>query len=64
MVQNLFKVVNEISKDLNISIVVEGVEKQWQLDILMLYESCNFSIQGYYYSKPLEIHNLKNFKVK
>lgn len=64
VVQNLFKVVNEISKDLNISIVVEGVEKQWQLDILMLYESCNFSIQGYYYSKPLEIHNLKNFKVK
>lgn len=63
-VQNLFKVVNEISKDLKISIVVEGVEKQLQLDILMLYESCNFSIQGYYYSKPLEIHKLKNFKVK
>ena len=63
-VQTLFKVVNEISKDLKISIVVEGVEKQWQLDILMLYESCNFSIQGYYYSKPLEIHKLKNFKVK
>lgn len=63
-VQNLFKVVNEISKELNINIVVEGVEKQWQLDILMLYETCNFSIQGYYYSKPLELNNLKNFKVK
>lgn len=63
VVKNIFKVVNEIGTELKITIVVEGVEQQWQKDILLIHSTCPFSIQGYYYSKPLEIHDLRNFKV-
>lgn len=61
VVKSLFKVVNDISKELNINVVVEGVEEQWQLDILLNYSTCPIYIQGYYFSRPLEVHQLKDF---
>lgn len=61
VVKSLFKVVNDISKELNINVVVEGVEEQWQMDVLLNYSTCPLYIQGYYFSRPLEVHQLKDF---
>ena len=35
-------------------VIVEGVEERWQVEILRKY-GCDM-IQGYYYSKPIEIN--------
>ncbi|MGL4800248.1 MAG: EAL domain-containing protein [Cellulosilyticaceae bacterium] len=59
VVQNLLKVINELSKALNIHIVIEGVEEDWQKEMIKSYDSETFYIQGYYYSKPLTIEELR-----
>lgn len=61
IVKNLFKVVNDISRELKITVVVEGVEEQWQVEELLNNSDFPLYIQGYYFSKPLEIHELKDF---
>lgn len=61
VVKNIFRVVNDISRELNITVVVEGVEEQWQVEELLNNSDFHLYIQGYYFSKPLEIHQLKDF---
>lgn len=49
-------------KALKYQIIVEGVERESQLNIL---KSLNISfVQGYYYSKPLELEDFKDFVLK
>lgn len=45
------------------NIVIEGVEEKSQVDFIKDTSSSKFYIQGYFYSKPLEIDDLKNFKL-
>ena len=48
--------------DLNKTIVIEGVEQQWQYERLLEFEA-DF-IQGYYFSGPLEADEAIDFEVK
>lgn len=45
------------------NIVIEGVEEQYQVDFIKDTSSNKFYVQGYLYSKPLELDDLKNFKL-
>lgn len=47
----------------NKSIVIEGVEEAYQVEIIKKTISDRIYIQGYFYSKPVEIEKLKDFKV-
>jgi diguanylate cyclase (GGDEF)-like protein/PAS domain S-box-containing protein len=49
----IIKAIIAIAKGLNLNIVAEGVETQYQLDFLAK-EKCE-EVQGYYFNKPLEI---------
>lgn len=55
-----------MSKKLNLNIVVEGVEKEEQIKWIESNSSKEqiVEIQGYYFSKPLKMHDLKNFLKK
>lgn len=46
-----------IAKSLKLSVVIEGVEKQEQVDFI-LNNFQQIDIQGYFYSKPLELNEL------
>ena len=48
--------------DLNKTIVIEGVEQKWQYERLLEFEAD--SIQGYYFSGPLEADEAIDFEVK
>lgn len=63
VVQSILQVINNLSKELDIHIVIEGVEEEWQRDLIETYDSQHFYIQGYYYSKPLEVEQLKDFNI-
>ena len=54
----ILKHIFNLSKELNIGVVVEGVENQSQLD--MLKEYGYKLIQGFYLSEPVELDYLKN----
>lgn len=44
-------------------IVSEGVENKNQIELIKNIDNDKFYIQGYYYSKPLSIEDLKNFNI-
>lgn len=48
-----------LAQNLGLNVIAEGVETAEQLDFLMA-RSC-FNIQGYYYSKPLEVAALEKY---
>ncbi|MDH2335960.1 EAL domain-containing protein [Clostridium perfringens] len=43
------------------SIVIEGIEEKEQVDIIKTFLYEKIYIQGYYFSKPLDIESLKNY---
>lgn len=45
-------------------IVFEGIEAQYQVDIVKAFPYEKIYIQGYFYSKPVDIETLKDFKFK
>lgn len=45
------------------TIVVEGVEENYQMKIIKNTKSNKIYIQGYFYSKPLSVQELENFKL-
>lgn len=53
------KAIIALAKTFNLAITAEGVENEAQLDFLD-EQGCD-EIQGYYYSKPLTINNLREF---
>ncbi|MGZ8546313.1 MAG: putative bifunctional diguanylate cyclase/phosphodiesterase [Sulfuricurvum sp.] len=53
------KAIIALAKTFNLSLTAEGVETQGQLEFLK-EQQCD-EIQGFYYSKPLELEGLKQF---
>ncbi len=53
---DLIRQMIEIAHDLNLLTVAEGVEDKNQVDILRSYQ-CDY-IQGYYYSKPIDVSDV------
>jgi PAS domain S-box-containing protein len=53
------KIIVEIAKELELKLITEGVETKEQLNYMNSIGCC--SIQGYYYSKPLLISQLKEY---
>lgn len=45
------------------NIIIEWVKEKSQVDFIKDTSSSKFYIQGYFYSKPLELDDLKNFKL-
>lgn len=61
------KTVNFISEICSISnrtIVFEGIEEQYQVDIIKAFPYKKIYIQGYFYSNPVDIETLRDFEVK
>ncbi|WP_300349042.1 EAL domain-containing protein [Clostridium sp.] len=54
----------EICKLCNRTIIFEGIEEKYQVDIVKLVQYEKMYIQGYFYSKPVDIETLKDFEVK
>lgn len=50
-----------IAHDLDKTILVEGVEQEWQVKLLTAY-GCDI-IQGFYYSCPLPAHEIPDFRI-
>ncbi len=48
----------------NKDLIIEGVEEKYQVDAIKKLPHNNLLIQGYFYSKPLPIEELKNFIIK
>ncbi|MGG5461114.1 EAL domain-containing protein [Clostridium sp. B9] len=55
--------ISEVCKVSNRTIVFEGVEQKKQVDMIKAFSYEKIYIQGYYYSKPLDIERLKYFNV-
>ncbi|ELC8442608.1 EAL domain-containing protein [Clostridium perfringens] len=53
----------DICKLSNKSIVIEGVEEKYQVEIIKTFLYEKIYIQGYYFSKPLDITSLRNFNI-
>lgn len=56
--------ISEICRISNRTIVFEGVEEKYQVDIVKAFPYKKIYIQGYFYSKPVDIETLKEFEVK
>lgn len=56
--------ISEICRISNRTIVFEGVEEKYQVDIVKAFPYEKIYIQGYFYSKPVDIESLKDFKFK
>jgi len=59
---NMVKTILNIAKNLELSVVAEGVETQLQKDFL-IDEKCDV-LQGYYFSKPLSKEKFEEFFLK
>ncbi|NPA66399.1 MAG: EAL domain-containing protein [Epsilonproteobacteria bacterium] len=55
----IVRTIISLAKNLRLDIIAEGVEKKEQVEFLV-QEGCN-DIQGYYFSKPLDTQNCKEF---
>lgn len=53
----------DICKLSNKSIVIEGVEEKYQVDIIKTFLYEKIYIQGYYFSRPLDITSLGNLNI-
>ena len=56
--------ISEICSISNRTIVFEGVEGKYQVNIIKAFPYEKIYIQGYFYSKPVDIETLKDFEVK
>ena len=45
-------------------LVIEGVEQKYQIEEIKKIVNKNVYIQGYYYSKPMNIEELKEFSLE
>lgn len=57
--QQIIRAIFGLAKNLNFSVVAEGVENEQQKDFL-LENGCT-RIQGYFYSRPLEVSKMEDF---
>lgn len=63
IVQRLIDAIYHLSIKRNIAVVMEGVENLDQVELIKEISDHKFYIQGYYYSKPVEIDKLKEIKL-
>lgn len=56
--------ISEVCKISDRTIVFEGVEEAYQVDIINSFSYEKMYIQGYFFSKPLDIQDLENLKIK
>lgn len=63
-IQSLIDAVRYIAIKKDISVVVEGVEDFNQKEFVKNISSDKFYIQGYYYSKPMELSKIKDIQIK
>lgn len=63
IVQRLIDAIYHLSIKRNITVVMEGVEGLDQVELIKEISDHKFYIQGYYYSKPVEIDKLKEIKL-
>ncbi len=56
--------ITNISVITNKNLIIEGVEEKFQVDEIKKLSNENLYIQGYFYSKPLQIEELKNFIIE
>lgn len=63
IVQRLIDAIYHLSIKRNITVVMEGVEDLDQVELIKEISDHKFYIQGYYYSKPIEIDKLKEIKL-
>lgn len=54
----IYHAITELAKTMNFTIFAEGIETQYQIDLLKKTK-CDY-VQGYYYYKPLDIDLIKN----
>ncbi|MGX4601149.1 EAL domain-containing protein [Faecalimicrobium sp. JNUCC 81] len=62
--QRIMKFISDITIIKNKSLVAEGVEDLLQREIIKNIENNKFFIQGYFYSKPISIEEIKNINIK
>ncbi|MBO3444620.1 EAL domain-containing protein [Clostridium sp. CCUG 7971] len=62
--QRIMKFISDITIIKNKSLVAEGVEDILQKEIIKNIENNKFFIQGYFYSKPISIEDIKNINIK
>lgn len=58
--QEVILFVSNISHKTNRSLVIEGVEEEYQLDLIKSLENKRLYVQGYIYSKPMPIEEILN----
>ncbi len=58
--QEVIRFVSKIATVTNRSLVIEGVEEEYQLDLIKSIENSKLYIQGYFYSKPLTLEEILN----
>lgn len=59
--REIIRFISQLCKLSNKILVSEGVEHSYQRDLIRNIDNEKFYIQGYYYSKPLNINDLENF---
>lgn len=57
--RHIMNTIRRLAVDLNMDVVVEGVETQEQIDLLKAYKG--IVVQGYYYSRPILYEAFKEF---
>lgn len=55
--------ISKITLLTNKKLIIEGVEEKYQIEEIKKINNKNIYIQGYYYSKPLSLKALENFKL-
>ena len=58
--QEVIRFVSKIATVTNRSLIIEGVEEEYQLDLIKSIENSKLYIQGYFYSKPLPLEEILN----
>lgn len=58
--QEVIKFMSKITTITNKSLIIEGVEEDYQLNLLKLVQNSKLYIQGYLYSKPLPLEEILN----
>lgn len=61
--KEIVKFLSNLCKLSNKTIVSEGIENQNQMELIKNIDNDKFYIQGYFYSKPLDIEDLKEFNI-
>lgn len=56
--QEVIQFISKVATVTNKSLIIEGVEEKYQLDLLKLIENSKLYIQGYLYSKPLSLEEI------